>query len=71
MDVLLQILPGARVPADGEVEFGGSYADESMLTGESLPVEKAKGDTVIGGTLNLSGMLHVSQAGLWCPVHRS
>lgn len=57
---LAQILPGARVPADGEVILGSSHADESMLTGESLPVAKHEGDTVIGGTLNLSSMMHVS-----------
>ena len=54
-----QVLPGARVPADGGVLAGSSHVDESMLTGESLPVPKSVGDTVIGGTMNLGGMLQV------------
>ena len=55
----MQVLPGARVPADGGVQAGSSHVDESMLTGESLPVPKNIGDTVIGGTMNLGGMLQV------------
>lgn len=49
--------PGERIAVDGRVESGRSAADESMLTGESLPVEKGAGDEVIGGTLNTSGVL--------------
>jgi Cu+-exporting ATPase len=49
------IRPGERIPVDGEVISGNSSVDESMLTGESLPVEKAAGDRVIGGTINRSG----------------
>ena len=49
------VRPGERVPVDGEVVHGESAVDESMLTGESLPVRKAVGDTVIGGTLNRTG----------------
>eukprot|EP00884_Botryococcus_braunii_P009380 jgi/Botrbrau1/18443/Bobra.0072s0030.1 len=56
---LLKVLPGARLPADGIVEEGTSYADESMLTGEAAPVLKHPGDTVIGGTVNLQSMLQV------------
>ena len=52
---LIQVRPGERVPADGEVVVGGSAVDESMLTGESLPVEKGPGDPVIGGTVNRTG----------------
>lgn len=51
------MLPGARIPTDGEVLRGSSHADESMLTGESLPVPKTVGNTVIGGTMNLGGMI--------------
>ena len=57
-DVLL-IRPGDRLPIDGVIEKGASSIDESMLTGESLPVEKKIADTVVGGTLNKNGVLHV------------
>ena len=56
---LILIRPGERVAVDGEVVSGTSSIDESMLTGESLPVDKAQGDRVIGGTVNKSGALHV------------
>lgn len=49
------VRPGERVPVDGEVVEGYSAVDESMLTGESLPVDKTKGDKVYGGTVNKSG----------------
>jgi Cu+-exporting ATPase len=52
---LLRVRPGDRVPVDGEVVEGASAVDESMVTGESLPVEKAVGAEVIGGTLNGRG----------------
>lgn len=52
---LIQVRPGERIPADGEVVDGTSAVDESMLTGESLPVEKGPGDLVIGGTVNRTG----------------
>ena len=51
----LRVRPGEKVPVDGVVEDGASAIDESMLTGESLPVEKRSGDRVIGGTLNGRG----------------
>ena len=51
----LKVLPGERVPVDGEIVSGRSSVDESMLTGEPLPVTKQVGDTVIGGTLNQTG----------------
>ena len=52
---LVRVRPGEKVPVDGVVTEGRSALDESMLTGESLPVEKEPGDTVIGATLNKTG----------------
>jgi Cu+-exporting ATPase len=52
---LVRVRPGDRVPVDGVVLQGGSAVDESMLTGEPLPIDKAPGDEVIGGTMNRSG----------------
>ncbi len=52
---LVRVRPGERVPVDGLVRDGASAVDESMLTGESLPVEKGPGDEVIGATVNASG----------------
>ena len=52
---ILVVRPGERVPVDGTLTSGGSSVDESMVTGESMPVEKAVGDTVIGATLNTTG----------------
>ncbi len=54
---LLRIRPGEKVPVDGVVTEGGSAVDESMLTGEPLPVSKRVGDKVIGATLNTGGAL--------------
>jgi Cu+-exporting ATPase len=53
----LRVRPGEKLPVDGSVLEGRSAVDESMVTGESLPVEKNPGDKVIGGTLNGSGSL--------------
>lgn len=53
------VRPGDRVPVDGMVIEGGSHLDESLLTGESLPVAKNVGDTVTGGAVNTDGMLVV------------
>ncbi|WP_144635601.1 heavy metal translocating P-type ATPase [Bordetella genomosp. 13] len=49
------VRPGEQIPLDGEIAEGSSYVDESMLTGEPVPVEKHVGDTAAGGTLNTSG----------------
>lgn len=54
---LLRVRPGEKVPVDGVVVEGASSVDESMLTGEPLPVRKATGDKVIGATLNIGGAL--------------
>ncbi|WP_031164361.1 heavy metal translocating P-type ATPase [Streptosporangium roseum] len=58
-DDLLLIRPGAKIPVDGTVEDGGSEVDESMVTGESLPVHKQPGSAVIGATINRNGTLRV------------
>ncbi|MBM3133930.1 MAG: copper-translocating P-type ATPase [Chloroflexi bacterium] len=54
---LVLVRPGEKVPVDGIVQDGTSAVDESMLTGESLPVEKGPGDTLIGATVNQHGVL--------------
>ncbi|MCD2516385.1 heavy metal translocating P-type ATPase [Massilia sp. G4R7] len=56
---LMVLRPGERAPADGVVEEGRSHLDESLLTGESLPVAKAPGDRVAGGAVNADGLLLV------------
>ena len=56
---LLLIKPGESVPADGVIQEGNSNLDESMITGESHPVEKEPGDEVIGGTINGDGSLRI------------
>jgi len=53
----LRVRPGERVPVDGTIREGASAVDESMVTGEPMPVEKTAGDQVTGGTLNTSGSL--------------
>lgn len=61
----LVIRPGEQIPTDGKIIYGSSAMDESMLTGESLPVEKHLGDAVFGGTVNTTGLvqIQVSQVG--------
>lgn len=62
-DVVI-VKPGARIPVDGLVRAGGSSVDQSTITGESMPVEKAPGATVFAGTINGSGMLEVEAIGV-------
>jgi Cu+-exporting ATPase len=54
---LLRVRPGEKIPVDGVVTEGGSFVDESMVTGEPMPVQKLSGARVIGGTVNQSGSL--------------
>ncbi|MGH8971760.1 MAG: heavy metal translocating P-type ATPase [Acidimicrobiia bacterium] len=56
---VVRVRPGEKIPVDGVVLTGASAVDESMLTGESLPVEKTAGDAVVGATLNCAGTLDV------------
>jgi Cu+-exporting ATPase len=59
VDHLLLVRPGEKIPVDGTVTEGSSHVDESMLTGESMPVLKQKADSVTGGTLNTLGALTI------------
>ncbi len=59
VDDVVIVRPGTRIPVDGVVISGASAVDESMLTGESMPVEKGQGAVVAGGTLNTSGALTI------------
>ncbi|WP_340818394.1 heavy metal translocating P-type ATPase [Methanolobus sp. WCC4] len=59
LDDIMLIKPGEKIPTDGVVVSGSSTVDESMATGESLPVERKEGDEVIGATINQNGSLRV------------
>ncbi|WP_394140435.1 heavy metal translocating P-type ATPase [Cytobacillus oceanisediminis] len=56
---IIYVKPGEKIPVDGEITEGQSALDESMLTGESVPVDKSVGDTVIGSTINKNGFLKI------------
>lgn len=64
LEDLVRIRPGERVPVDGTVSEGASYIDESMLTGEAIPVRKEPGERVVGGTVNGQGSLLIRATGL-------
>jgi len=64
-DILL-VRPGGRIPVDGRVLSGESYVDESMLTGESMPVARKPGDTLAAGTMNQSGALVMRAEKIGC-----
>lgn len=62
------VRPGGKIPVDGQIIEGSSAKDESMLTGESMPVTKRAGDTVIGATINKSGNIRYlgrCRSGAW------
>ncbi len=61
---MVVVRPGERIPVDGKVRKGESWADESMMTGEPMPVHKAKGDQVLAGTLNQKGSLRILASGV-------
>ena len=56
---ILKIMSGEQIPTDGEIVFGATSIDQSMLTGEAVPVAKSVGDEVIGGTINKEGTIHM------------
>jgi len=60
----VRVRPGEHIPVDGVVDKGESYVNESMLTGEPMPVAKRAGDRVVGGTVNQQGMLEVRASGI-------
>lgn len=60
---LVQVRPGEKIPADGEIAEGRSYVDESMITGESKPVERTSRESVIGGSINKEGSLKIKISG--------
>src|SRR5690554_2284058 len=55
---IIVVKPGDKLPVDGKVTFGNTAIDESMLTGESMPVEKQVGDMVVGASMNKNGIIH-------------
>ncbi len=61
---LMVVRPGEKIPTDGVVESGHSAVDESLATGESMPVDKTEGDPVIGSTVNRQGLLRVRATGV-------
>jgi Cu+-exporting ATPase len=64
VDALVIVRPGERIPVDGVVLSGNSSVDESMMTGEPIPVDKSPGDRVFGATVNLQGRLRIRATGI-------
>ena len=62
---LVIVRPGSSIPADGTIVRGATSIDESMLTGESLPVDKSVGDHVTGGSVNLGGSDSIPYSKCW------
>ena len=62
---MVVVRPGEQIPVDGQLSEGDSYVDESMISGEPIPVEKKKGDKVLAGTINQRGsfIIRASQVG--------
>src|SRR5262249_13802825 len=60
----VRVRPGERIPCDGIVDGGRSGVDQSLVTGESVPIEKSEGDSVIGGSINGTGTLLVKAAAI-------
>ena len=70
VDDIILVKPGEKIPVDGAVIDGSSYVDESMITGEPVPVLKEMGKTVVGGTLNKNGVIKFKAAKVgqgYCP----
>lgn len=61
---IVTVKPGERIPVDGEIVSGSTEVDESLITGESLPVEKKSGDKVVGGSINGAGLIQVKVTAL-------
>jgi Cu+-exporting ATPase len=61
---IVKVVPGSKIPCDGKVVTGWTAVDESMVTGESMPVSKTIGDKVVAGTVNTTGMVHVRAEGV-------
>ncbi len=61
---LMLVRPGEKIPTDGMIEEGSSHVDESIVTGESMPIKRTAGERVIGATVNNEGLLHVRATGV-------
>jgi len=64
VDDLMIVRPGEKIPTDGVIETGESHIDESLVTGESMPVRRGPGDAVVGATVNGEGLLHIRATGV-------
>ena len=64
VDDLMIVRPGEKIPTDGIIETGESHIDESLVTGESMPVRRGPGDAVVGATVNGEGLLHIRATGV-------